>query len=442
MSTASRSLNVFVLGYNDADVVRLHRLPHAETCAFRSALHLDEIRGVATFDVDELIERAAERMAAADGGPDAVVAFFDFPATTILPILAERFGLPGPDLESILKCEHKYWSRLEQLEAIPDHTPQFRPFDPCAVDDGTPLPLAPPFWIKPIKSFRSYLGFLVSDELAFRRYAAEMCDHLGYVVEPFVRVLQAFHMPAEVAHMDESCLAESLIGGAQCTAEGYVDDDQSVVVYGVVDSVREPNRASFQRYEYPSSLPTEVQHRMAEIARRLVRRIGLRRSCFNVEFFWNPNIDQIWLLEINPRLSQSHAGLFERVHGLSHQSHMLDLALGRRPRELPDAGRFKRAAKCFLRVYQRGRVRRVPSAAEIERLQRELPGTSVQIHVEPGQHLDELPDQDSYSYEVGYFIIGADDETELLETYEAALASLTFEIERSDRSLDLRGSAE
>jgi len=441
MPRSTRQRNVFILGYNEADVARLQRLPLAETCAFHSALHLDEIRGVATFEVDELIERAAERMAAADRGPDAVVAFFDFPATTILPILAERFGLPGPDLESVLKCEHKYWSRLEQREAIPDHTPQFKPFDPCAVDDGTPLPLASPFWIKPIKSFRSYLGFLVNDELEFRRYAAEMCEQLDYVVEPFVHILRDFHMPAEIAHMDESCLAESLIGGAQCTAEGYVDD-RDVVVYGVVDSVREPNRASFQRFEYPSSLPMDVQHRMTEITRRLVRRIGLTQSCFNAEFFWNPTIDQIWLLEINPRLSQSHAGLFERVHGLSHQSHMLDLALGRRPRELPDAGRFQRAAKCFLRVYQRGRVRRVPSAAEVEHLQEDLPGTSVQIHVEPGQHLDELPDQDSYSYEVGYLVIGADDETELLETYEAALERLTFEIERSDRSLDLRGSAE
>ncbi|MFB6285597.1 MAG: ATP-grasp domain-containing protein [Candidatus Bipolaricaulia bacterium] len=440
MPRSTRQRNVFILGYNEADVARLQRLPHAETWGFHPALHLDEMRGVETFAVDELIERAADRMAAVTGGPDGIVAFFDFPATTMLPILAERFGLPGPDLTSVLKCEHKYWSRREQRQAIPDHTPQFRPFDPCAAQSQPTLPLEPPFWIKPIKSFRSYLGFLVNDELEFRRYAAEMCEHLVYVVEPFVHILRNFHMPDDIAHMRESCLAESLIGGAQCTAEGYVDD-RDVVVYGVVDSVREPNRSSFQRFEYPSSLPTDVQHRMAEIARRLVQRIGLRQSCFNAEFFWNPNTDQIWLLEINPRPSQSHAALFERVHGASHQRHMLDLAVGHRPTDLPNAGRFKRAAKCFIRVYQSGRVRRVPSDEEIERLQAELPGTSVEIHVAPGQHLDELTDQDSYSYEVGYLVVGADDEADLLETYETALERLTFEIERSDRSLDLPASS-
>lgn len=440
MTERTRQQNVFVLGYNDADAARLKRLPQAETCAFHPALRLEEIRGVETFQISELIERASERMKAADGGPDAIVTLYDFPATTLLPILAAQFELPGPDLDSVLKCEHKYWSRLEQRAAIPDHTPQFKPFDPCAVQEGAQLPLEPPFWIKPIKSFRSYLGFMVNDELEFRRSAAEVCKHLGYVVEPFARVLKDFHMPAEIADMPETCLAESLIGGAQCTLEGYVDD-HDVIVYGVVDSVREPNRSSFQRYEYPSSLPVEVQHCMAEIARRLVQRIGMRWSPFNVEFFWDPNADRIWLLEINPRLSQSHAALFERVHGVSHEQHMLYLALGRRPRELPSAGRFKRAAKCFIRVYQSGRVRRVPSDDEIERLQADLPGTAVEIHVKPDQHLDELTDQDSYSYEVGYLIVGADDEAELLDKYEAALARLTFEIERSDRSLDLHASA-
>ncbi|WP_435105486.1 ATP-grasp domain-containing protein [Arhodomonas sp. AD133] len=427
---SSDKRKVFVVGLDAANLAHLHRLPRAADCTFHAALEIGDIRGVDHYDLPALIDTAAQRMQA-NGPPSAVIAYFDFPASTLVPILAARFGLPGPSLRSVLECEHKYWSRRQQQTIIPEHIPRFRAFDPCSATGGSGLPMPPPFWVKPIKSYRSYMGFLVNDEPEFLACTAQLCAHAGYIVEPFRALLRAYHMPADIADMPETCLAESLIGGAQCTAEGYVWDGEPAI-YGVVDSIRERDRSSFARYQYPCSLPTAVQQRMADIACRAVRRSGLDNACFNAELFWDQSIDHVWLLEINPRLSQAHTEIFELVHGVSHHKHALDIALGYHPSPLPSTGSYPMAANCHVRVFHDGRVKRVPSADECRRVADEIPGTSVRVRVRRGQRLCELTNEDSYSYEVANVFVGGADELELLEKYHRALDILTFEIERTD----------
>src|SRR5690625_2339482 len=59
------------------------------------------------------------------------------PVTDMVPILSRSLGLPSPKLESVLKCEHKYWGRLQQQRAIPEAVPAFQPvdsFDPASID--------------------------------------------------------------------------------------------------------------------------------------------------------------------------------------------------------------------------------------------------------------------------------------------------------------------
>jgi hypothetical protein len=47
----------------------------------------------------------------------------DFPISTRLQQLYGKFGTASTSLESLLKCEHKYWSRKVQREVVPDHIP-------------------------------------------------------------------------------------------------------------------------------------------------------------------------------------------------------------------------------------------------------------------------------------------------------------------------------
>ena len=77
---------------------------------------------------------------------DAVVGYWDFPVTSMMPILCREFGLPSASLEAILKCEHKYWSRLEQQAALPEAVPAFG----IADKENPTLPdgLEYPVWLK------------------------------------------------------------------------------------------------------------------------------------------------------------------------------------------------------------------------------------------------------------------------------------------------------
>jgi len=421
--------NLFFVGLDAFNRETLAGLPQAAECEFHAALDFAEMRDDPDADIMAQIDLAAERMAAVPGGPDGVTSFFDFPGTIIAAVLAERFGLPGPSLESLLKCEHKYWSRLEQQKAVPDNIPAFRAFDPADPEAWTKVGLIPPFWVKPVKSFRSYLAYAIQDERQFHDIAEYCRDRVRAITDPFREVMRRFEMPPELTEMPETFIAESSIGGAQCTLEGYVREGR-VVIYGVVDSVREADSSSFARYEYPSVLPLEIQHRMMDVARGAVTQFGYDNGPFNAEFFYDQTSDSVWLLEINPRASQSHADLFQKVHGVSHLSIVVDLALGRKPKTLERRGQWNVAAHFFLRAFEPGRVVRVPTRGALDRLIQRQPTTRIRIEVDKGADLAELPNQDSYSYELANIYIGGRDRLDVLDKYDQALTALQFEIER------------
>jgi len=147
-----------------------------------------------------------------------------------------------------------------------------------------------------------------------------------------------------------------------------------VEIYGAVDSLREgPAGSSFSRYEYPSTLPAPVPERMGDIAARVIRQVGYDDAPFNIEFYWEEDSDRIWLLEINCRISKSHAPLFQMVDGCYHHQVMIDLTLGRQPAMRHREGRFGCAAKFMLRRQEDARVIRVPSDAEIAAVEADIP---------------------------------------------------------------------
>ncbi|MFP4041574.1 MAG: acetyl-CoA carboxylase biotin carboxylase subunit family protein [Bacteroidales bacterium] len=417
---------VFVIGLDKFNHKKLERLPLADECDFLPALDVSEIRGVEELDMEALIQKAMDRIDK-HGKIDAIVSYYDFPGTTILPIIAEKYNLPGPTLESVMKCEHKYWSRLEQNKVIPRSVPMFKAFNPFDEDAYQKIEMIPPFWIKPIKSYRSFLAYKINSEHQFNEYLPEVREHIDYMSKPFTHIFQNYNLPYEFASMKESMIAESPITGHQCTLEGYVYDGE-VVIYGVVDSVREEDRSSFTRYEYPSSLPQEIQFRMADIARRAVIQMGLNNSPFNIEFFFNSTVNQNFLLEINPRISQAHTDIFEKVHGYSHHAIMLSLALGRRPTALEYKGKHRIAGNFMLRTFEAGMVQKIPAEDEIQKLKEKYPELEIKIHVNKDMHLSELHGQDSYSYELANIFLGARNQDELLDKYDDCLNNLTFKI--------------
>ncbi|MGD8708764.1 MAG: hypothetical protein PVF40_00130, partial [Ectothiorhodospiraceae bacterium] len=186
-------------------------------------------------------------------------------------------------------------------------------------------------------------------------------------------------------------------------------------------------QVSFLSYQYPSSLPEGVQNRMKGYTETVLNHIGLDHTPFNIEFFWDPATDKIWLLEINPRISKSHCPIFQIATGASHHEVAIDIALGRRPDFPRNEGRYPMAAKFMPRVYGDAVVTRVPSEDEIAAIKRSYPELEVHPAVEEGTQLSDLRGQDSYSYEIADLFIGAADETELHQKFQEIMKQLDFQ---------------
>jgi len=422
-------LNIFVVGLDDFHLVQLKTLPNASDYQFHPLFTRQELKQQNHFPVQELLEDGIARLKAFPARVDAVVGYWDFPVSTVLPLMREAVGLPTTSLESILKCEHKYWSRLVQREVIPQQVPDFAAVDPFAKDPLATISLEFPFWLKPVKSVLSHLGFRITNKAAFQCAIRDIQARIARYAIPFNMILARAELPANVREIDGyHCIAESIISkGRQCTVEGYSWNDD-VVIYGVIDSLREgPECSSFSRYQYPSNLPPRVIGRMAELCRRVMLHVGYVNSPFNIEFFWEEDSDRIWLLEINTRISKSHAPLFYQVDGRYHHQIMLDLALGRRPEFPQRQGSFSCAAKFMLRRFEDALVTRTPSAEEIRSLEAENSDVTIQIAVEKGMRLSSLKDQDSYSYEVAVLFIGGESTADLEAKYRHIVESLPLE---------------
>jgi len=421
-------LNVFVLGLDDLNLEALQELDCAGGCRFHHLLSVEELLESEELRLGELIEKASRQLDEFGGSVDAIVGYWDFPVSSMVPILCRQRDLPGPNLEAVVKCEHKYWSRLVQSEVI-EECPRFGIVD---LDSGAQVPsgLRFPMWLKPVQGASSELAFRVEDQAGFEEAVEHIGEGIDRVGRAFEFILDQVDLPAEIEAVGgRACLAEEAVSGRQITVEGYCYGGEARP-YGVIDSVNYPGTTSFLRFQYPSRVPEKVAERLVDISKAVMERVGLRWGTFNIEYFWDEDRDHVNLLEINPRHSQSHAFMFEYVDGLPHHQIMLELGLGREPRFKYAEGEYAVAAKWHLRRFEDGYVRRSPSAEEVADVEKRIPGVKVSIVAEEGQRLCDLPHQDSYSFELADIHIGARDEEQLKAKYERCTQALRFEFDQ------------
>ena len=420
--------NIFLIGLNEFNRAKLESLENSADYKFHSLLEYEEVVDPEEYDIKELIGKAEKKLKDFDGSIDAIIGYMDFPVSTMVPILCKKLGVRSSSVESFLKCEHKYWSRIEQKKAIPDNIPDFYVFDPFSENPIESIKLPYPFWIKPVKSFGSHLGFKIHNKKEFDRAVSLIKESIGRIGEPFDDLLEYadVDLPEEIEAINSNyCLAESIIGGRQCTIEGCVYNGE-FHSHGVVDSIRYPHKSVFFRYQYPSQLPASVQKRMKEIGEKLLKHLDYNNSAFNMEFFWDKTRDKIWFLEINTRVAQHHSDLFQKVDGVSNHQVPVDLALDKRPLIPSGKGKHDFAAAIFYREFQDAIVENVPDDATIKQIQQTFPDTVVQLDVEKGMRLSDLPEQDSYSFICALIYMGSKNQQELLANYKTLLKKMDF----------------
>ncbi|MCC5884437.1 MAG: ATP-grasp domain-containing protein [Halomonas sp.] len=423
--------NIFVVALEDQQRQELETLRHAEEFEVHSLLSVKEAVESPSFSFNALLDEARRKLDEFEGSIDAIVAQWDFPTSVMVPILCKEHQIPAPSVESVLKCEHKYWSRLEQQKVIPEVVPEFCGVDPFAENPLSQVTLDYPFWIKPIKAFSSHLGFRIENEEQFNAAIKEIREGIRQLGDPFNEALRYVELPPEIQKMDgNSCIVEQIVSGAQGAPEGTVFNGE----FNVHGIIAQPNSVSkdipYDRLEYPSNLPERIHREMIDVSRRFLEHIGYDNGCFNAEFMWEEETDKLWLIEFNTRISQSHSEIFIMVDGMSNHEVAVDIAFGERPSMANRQGIAAVAAKCYIPYEHRdGVVKRVPSETEIEALKERYPGTKIRIDVEPGTRLGELLHQDSFSYRLGTLYVAGESHEQIEERYKACLEALKFEIE-------------
>jgi hypothetical protein len=422
-----RKKNVFVIGMNDLNRSRLASLPQADECIFHTLLSYEESHGSKEYDVERMMENATRQLDQFDNHIDAIISFWDFPVSIMQTILSERYGTKSTSTQSIYFCEDKFGARVKQAEIIPECVPDYAGFNPFDEHPMDKIHLNYPFWVKPVKSFGSHLGFKIENEADFNEAVEKMRKRIERFTTPFFKLVDFAHMDFKP---DQKILAiaEKLISGHQCTLEGYAYEG-NVGIHGVVDSHRFKGMSTFSHYQYPSQLPEEIKERMFVYTKKLMKHIGFNNSSFNIEFYWDEQTDDIKVLEINPRISQSHAELFKKVDGVYNHKIVLDTALGRKP-ELPvKEGPFNTAGKFFIRHFKNGVVKNAPDEKNMNEVKKRYPDVVIELIAKKGQELESLPYQDSYSYKLGFVYLGGRNDKEMKEKFEHVKGILNYQIE-------------
>jgi biotin carboxylase len=369
-------------------------------------------------DIIALIEDLVHRYR--DAGLRGVTSAVGYPGMSVASIVAERLGLPGPDIECVLLCEHKYYSRIAQQTFVPAATPSFQLLDPQDAQRAAAA-IDFPLFVKPVKANFSINANRVANEQELRE-TLRTCALPQRFIKPFNDLLRAY---TDYEHDASHLLAESLLEGAQVSLEGCMFRGKARVL-GIVDALMYPGTISFERFVYPSRLSEKAQHRMARIAESLMVGIGYDNALFNIELMYNPRDESIFIIEVNPKIASQFADLFEKVDGTSSYAPLLKVAAGDAPTFARGKGRFKLAASCVLRTFADKRVLRVPSPQAKKEALALFPEARIEICVAPGKLLSDGM-QDGKSYRYALINLGADSEADLNAKLETCRKLLDFQ---------------
>ena len=354
---------------------------------------------------------------------DGVMSSDEYVGAAIAAALAKRLGLPHAEPDHIVAAQHKYFSRVRQKAAVPEAIPDF---DIVPLTHPLAIPKLPfPFFVKPVKGTFSLFAAKVDDEAALRKHL-DFKPHerllLRVVTAPFNDLLRAFTSLDRDAN---AFVAESLISGVQVTLDGFVFEGE-VEIMGVVDSVMFPGTSTFERFDYPSRLLSKaVRERMTDIAKKMVRGLGMTHAQFNIEMFYDDKTDAIRVIEINPRLSYQFADLYENVDGTNTYDVLIDLTLGRRPTFEKGAGKYKFASSFVLRTFEGKKFVDVPGENDIAAFAKQYDDARLRIYGRRGQSLaGEMRAMGSYRY--GIINVGAGSLLDLFAIYNDALEKLPF----------------
>jgi len=242
-------------------------------------------------------------------------------ADLVAAALCEEFGFPGPSVESVFLCIHKYYSRKRESSPIR--------CDYIDLQDEQPRITAYPCYLKPPWLNLGILGFkLESPEDLRPALAVARRDYSAWspLYYPFFRRyvdLEKYPLATR-----DIMLVEEFVEGRQVTVEGWVYHKEPYV-WAITDTNTYPESRVIDNFSLPSRHPAPIQRLLAQRAKEAIHNVGLDNGFFNIEFWCHD--DAVTLTEINGRAATCFYNLYRRCLGACVYEAGLQLACGRNP---------------------------------------------------------------------------------------------------------------
>ncbi len=345
-----------------------------------------------TFDPVAYIDKVARH--AADGGFDGILSTDEYVGCAVAAAVAQRLGWPTIDPATVVGMQHKYTSRLLQQECVPEVVPDFQHM-PVPPPPESELSLTFPFFVKPVRGSFSIFAAKVGSYQELRRHLdIDVFWRAGLrnMLRPPARLLR--HFTSDATDVG-GFIAEATLDGVQLCIDGCVHDGE-VHLMGVVDAVMFPGTIAFERFQYPSRLPPDVQTRIAAVVRRLVEGLRILHGQFNAELVYDAARDSIGLIEIHPRMSYQFADLYADVDGVDIYDQLLSLTVGERPNLGAVGGAYRHSASLVIRKFGGSRITTLPDEGDLSAFRDRYPNARVEIYAKKGSMNPEMRAMGSY----------------------------------------------
>ncbi len=339
------------------------------------------------FDIHRFVQKLERKYG---GRIDAVMSTNEQFGALAAALLAERLGLPGTRVETILLCQHKLAARDALRDKLPHLLPDWYgavPYD-ISLQDAQKLPY--PLYVKPLKATFSVLAREVTNarelraHLKFRPWEKHIIKRL---LVPFNQVHKQRGSHAINSH---NVVLETPLKGLQINVDGYACGGQMHIL-GIGDEVMYPHPSngaySFLRFEYPSKYAACWRSQVEATALDVMRAYGFEHGFFNLEFFINPKTGELKLIEVNPRMAAQLAEFYRWCEGIDVYELAFKMACNEDVPHRRKPARFGAAASFVWRSFDGTSCPRLPTQADIDWLAREYPEARLKCYPKSGDAL-------------------------------------------------------
>ncbi len=295
-------------------------------------------------------------------------------------LAARALGLRGPSPAAAYLCLDKHACR-RRLEQAGVAQPRFALVRDLAGARRAAREFEYPLVLKGVASANQRLVTLVRAESELAPAVARLLA--GLAGSRDVARLTGFARAAGIAPSCEPTaefLVEAFAPGDPLESDGLVVG-REVQSFGLTEQIHARAPSFFiEGYLTPAERPAPECARLEALTRAALAAVGLEDSGYSLEF--RSDAEASYLIEINGRLGcdEGFGDLFEAVIGAQPLFLAFLLAMGAEPAFTPGG---VHAAVAYQSCYAAGRVRALPAAAELARLERL--DLRVGVNVRPGE---------------------------------------------------------